>query len=100
MEKKDSEIYLGGGYVNVKTAQTIETKNILRLKTGDDKFQILEVKVTADFSKIPEKYQEVFFNIFCAKYTDSVSFGDNPFSHCLPEPKKKWWQFWKANLNI
>ena len=75
MEKKDSEIYLGGGYVNVKTAQTIETKNILRLKTGDDKFQMLEVKVVADFSKIPEKYHEVFFNIFCAKYTDSVSLG-------------------------
>jgi hypothetical protein len=31
---------------------------------------------------------------------DTVSFGDNPFSQCVPPPKKKWWQFWKANVNI
>jgi hypothetical protein len=35
-----------------------------------------------------------------AKYIDSVSFGDNPFSQCIPQPKKKWWQIWKASVNI
>lgn len=100
MTKKESEIYLGGGYVNVQTAQTIETKNVLKLKTADDKYLAMEVKIVADMNEIPEKYHEVFFNIFCSKYTDAVSFGDNPFSQCLPPKKKKWWQFWKANLNI
>lgn len=99
--KNNKEIYLGSyGYLNIKTSETVEAKNLLRLKVGDDKYQLLEVKISADFGTIPEKYHEVFLNIFSAKYMDSVSFGDNPFSQCLPPPKKKWWQFWKANLNI
>ena len=100
--KKDSEIYLGNGtgYLNIKTAEIVEAKNILRLKVGDNEHVNLEVKITADFTTIPEKYHEVFLNIMSAKYMDSVSFGDNPFSQCLPPPKKKWWQFWKANLSI
>ena len=81
MKKKESEIYLSGGnYLNVQTAQMVETRNVLKLKTSGDDFVSLEVKVSADFSTIPEKYQEVFLNIFGAKYCDSVSFGDNPFS--------------------
>ncbi len=99
--KKNSEVYLGGyGYLNIKTSETVEVKNILKLKIGDDKYQHLEVKILADFSTIPEKYNEVFLNMFCAKYMDTVSFGDNPFSMCLPPPKKKWWEFWKANISI
>lgn len=100
MTKKNSEVYLGGGYMNVQTAQIVETKNILKLKTADEKYQTLEVKISADFSTIPEKYHEVFMNMLSAKYLDSVSFGDNPFSQCVPPPKKRWWQFWKANVNI
>ena len=34
-------------------------------------------------------------NMFSAKYLDSVSFGDNPFSKCVPQHKKKWYKFWK-----
>ena len=98
--KKQSEIYLGGGYLNVQTSQLVETKNMLTLKTSEDNSVSLEVKVSADFSTLPEKYHEVFLNIFSAKYCNSVSFGDNPFSQCQPIPKNKWWQFWKANLNI
>jgi hypothetical protein len=99
--KNNKEIYMGSyGYLNIKTSEIVESKNQLRLKTGDDKYEILEVKVSADFSTIPEKYREVFLNIFSARYMDSVSFGDNPFSQCVPPPKKKWWQFWKANLTI
>ena len=29
------------------------------------------------------------------KYLNRVSFGDNPFSQCLPAPKRRWYQFWK-----
>jgi hypothetical protein len=38
--------------------------------------------------------------MMAAKYMKAVSFGDNPFSKCIPQPKKKWWQFWKASVNI
>lgn len=100
MTKRNSEVFLGSGYMNVQTAQIVETRNVLKLKTADEKYESLEVKITADFSTIPEKYHEVFMNMLSAKYLDSVSFGDNPFSQCVPPPKKRWWQFWKANVNI
>jgi hypothetical protein len=98
--KPVQEVFTENGYLNVVTSQTVETRNILRVKTSDNKYETLEVKIIADFSTIDEKYHEIFFNIISAKYLQSVSFGDNPFSQCQPPPKKRWWEFWKANLNI
>jgi len=101
MTKKERELYLGGGAnINVKAAKVVTIHNNLKLITIGDGAINLDVKIEADFDTIPEKYQEVFLNMMSAKYLDTVSFGDNPFSQCVPPPKKKWWQFWKANLNI
>jgi hypothetical protein len=92
----NNEISLGSGnYINVKKASIITTHNVLKLITVDDGALQLEIKIEADFDTIPEKYHEVFLNIMSAKYLDSVSFGDNPFSQCIPPKKKKWFQFWK-----
>jgi hypothetical protein len=33
-----------------------------------------------------------------SKYLNKVSFGDNQFSECKPPLKRKWWQFWKADI--
>ena len=101
MAKKESELYLGGGAnINVKAAKVVTIHNNLKLITIGDGTIGLDVKIEADFDSIPEKYQEVFLNMMSAKYLDTVSFGDNPFSQCVPPPKKKWWQFWKTNVNI
>jgi hypothetical protein len=101
MAKKESELYLGGGAnINVKAAKVVTIHNNLKLITIGDGAINLDIKIEADFDTIPEKYQEVFLNMMSAKYLDTVSFGDNPFSQCVPPPKKKWWQFWKANVNI
>ena len=101
MSKKESDIYLGGGAnLNFKASKIITTHNTLKLITVGDGAIELDVKIEADFDSIPEKYHEVFLNMISAKYLESVSFGDNPFSKCIPAPKKKWWQFWKASINI
>ena len=101
MSKKQNELYLGGGNnINFKTAKVVTLHNNLKLITIGDGAVSLDVKIEADFDTIPEKYHEVFLNMLSAKYLDTVSFGDNPFSQCVPPPKKKWWQFWKANVNI
>jgi hypothetical protein len=101
MSKKESDIYLGGGAnINVKKASIVTVHNSLKLITPSDGAIQLDIKIEADFDTIPEKYQEVFLNMISAKYIDSVSFGDNPFSMCVPQPKKKWWQIWKASVNI
>ena len=97
----DNEIYLGGGSnINIRTASIVSVQNSLKLITPDDGVINLDIKIEADFDTIPKKYHEVFLNMISSKYIDSVSFGDNPFSQCIPQPKKKWYQFWKASVNI
>lgn len=96
MKKESKEIYLGGGTnINFKTSKIVTTYNTLKLITPSDGAFSLDVKIEADFDSIPEQYHEVFLNIISSKYLDSVSFGDNPFSLCVPQPKKRWYQFWK-----
>lgn len=98
---KELELFMGDGkHINLQSSQYVTTHNSLKLVTITDGAIEMDVEIRADFSKIPEKYHEVFLNIFSAKYTDIVSFGDNSFSKCVPPPKKKWWQFWKASVNI
>jgi hypothetical protein len=95
MEKNNNEIYLGGGHLNIQSASYVQTYNSLQLITIDDGAIELNVEIKADFSKVPEKYHEVFLNMFSSRYIGTTSFGDNPFSVCKPAPKKKWYQFWK-----
>ncbi len=101
MGKKENELYLGGGAnINVKAAKVVTLHNNLKLITIGEGAVSLDVKIEADIDSIPEKYHEVFLNMLSSKYLDTVSFGDNPFSMCVPPPKKKWWQFWKTSVNI
>jgi hypothetical protein len=97
MIKKETDIYLGGGSnINVRTASIVSVHNSLKLITPHDGAITLDIKIESDFDTIPKKYHEVFLNMVSAKYVDSVSFGDNPFSLCTPAPKRKWYQFWKS----
>lgn len=95
--KNKQEIHLGlGSHLNVQTSQLVSLHETLTLMNGSSTPIELNVKIEADFGTIPEQYHEVFLNIMTSRYYNKVSFGDNPFSKCLPPKKKKWWQLWKA----
>jgi hypothetical protein len=95
-QNKDTEIYLGGGNnIEMKSSRMVTAYQVLYLTTPTDGTITLNVKIEADFDTVPEKYHEVFMNMMSVKYLNRVSFGDNPFSQCLPAPKHKWYQFWK-----
>ena len=83
-----------GDYFNIQTSKNVELNEILTLM-DEDKVYDLEIKIVANFEKIPEKYHEVFLNMMTVKYYGKVSFGHNPFSQCLPPKNRKWYQFWK-----
>lgn len=90
------EIHLGtGNYLNVQTSQLITMHETLVLVNGSGGPIELEIKIEADFNTIPEQYHEVFLNIMTSKYYNKASFGDNPFSKCVPPKKRKWFEFWK-----
>lgn len=93
------EIYLGhGSNLTIQSSQNVELRETLVLINGidgKDNSLELDIRIIADFSSIPEKYHEVFLNMMTSKYYGRVSFGDNPFSQCVPPKKKRWYQFWK-----
>lgn len=96
MSKDPHEIFLGAGKnIDVRSSRLVKTYQTLYLTTEDKGTLTLNVDISADFDSIPEEYQEVFLNMISARYLGRVSFGDNPFSQCLPAPKRKWWQIWK-----
>ena len=97
MKNKETEINLGSGNnMEMKSSRIVTTYQVLYLTTPEDGTIPMTIKIEADFDTIPEQYQEVFMNMISVKYLDRVSFGDNPFSQCLPAPKRRWWQIWKS----
>ncbi len=102
MDSKNKEIFLGAGNnLEMKTSQLVQTHQTLYLMTEDKGSIPLNVVISADFDTIPKEYHEVFLNMVAARYLGRVSFGDNPFSQCVPIPKRRWWQFWKPkNLDL
>ena len=96
MSENKGEIYLGSGNnLLMTTSKLVTCHEVLTLVVNGKGGIPLEVKIQADFSTVPEEYHEVFLNMLASKYCKIVSFGDNPFSKCLPTPKKRWFQFWK-----
>ncbi len=89
------DLGFGSQYVNIK-ASTIITMYEQFVAHTDEGPQVLNVKITADFDEIPQKYREIFLNVLTSKYLNKVSFGNNPFSECKPIVRRKWWQFWKS----
>ena len=81
--------------VDIKTSRDVKLRNTLTLVGDKGEAVDLNIEITADFETIPDKYHEVFLNMLMAKYYGKVSFGDNPFSQCLPPKRKRWYQFWK-----
>ena len=89
------EQHLGSGdYTSVHISKLYTLKNIISLKENGE-WVDLNVKVEVDLNEVDEKYHEVFVNMLSSKYLGVASFGDNPFSHCEPTIKKKWWHIWK-----
>ena len=92
----NNEVFLGNGSnFTVQSTQIVELRESLVLMTPNANSISLDVKITADLNSIPPEYHEVFLNMLTSKYYGRASFGDNPFSQCLPPKKKKWFQFWK-----
>ena len=91
-----AEINLGSGNNLMMDTSTLVTchETLVLVVNGQGGIE-LDVKIQADFNKIPEKYHEVFLNMMTSKYCRTASFGDNPFSRCIPASKKRWWQIWK-----
>lgn len=90
-----SEINLGqGNNFLVTTARNVTMFEHVTV-VHEGKAITLDIKIEADFDSIPKEYHEVFLNVMTSKYYNKASFGENPFSQCVPTKKRKWYQIWK-----
>lgn len=95
-KKTEQEFHIGqGNFINVKTSTQVKLTEQFIVYTEDGPVT-LNVDVCADFAELDKKYHEIFYNVLTSKYMNKVSFGENPFSLCMPVVKRKWWQFWRS----
>ena len=63
MSKRQGEFHLGNGdFINLKTSQIVKLTENFTIYSEDGPITI-NVEVSSDFAKIPEKYHEIFFNV-------------------------------------
>ena len=92
--EKESIFDLHIDRVSIKASTIVKLNEHFTVFTMDGPVDF-KAEITSDFADIPEQYHEVCLNVLTSKYTNKVSFGQNPFSECKPVVKLKWWQFWK-----
>jgi hypothetical protein len=96
-KKKEGEYYIGDtSYLTMKTSTIIEMHDQLKLMTGDGKGISLDVKILADFEKIPPEFHQLFCQMMMVRYGGIVNIWDNTQPFAKPDVKqKKWYQIWK-----
>lgn len=96
-KQKQGEFYIGdGSHLTIKTSAIVEMHDHLKLMIGDGKSVSLDVKISADFEKIPPEYHQLFCQMMMVRYGGIVNIWDNTQPFAKPETKKKkWYQFWK-----
>ena len=98
-KQKEGEFYIGdGSHLTIKSSTIVEMHDHLKLMIGDGKSISLDVKILADFEKIPPAYHQLFCQMMMVRYGASLNIWDNTQPFAKPEVKKKrWYQFWKSN---
>ena len=97
-KKIDDIFHIGdGSHLTVKSSTVVEMHDHLKLMTGDGESTTLDVKILADFDRIPPKYHQLFCQMMSVRYGGIVNIWDNtqPFAKPDVQPKK-WYQFWKS----
>jgi hypothetical protein len=96
-KQQKGEFHIGdGAHLTVKSSTVVEMHDYLKLMTGDGQGVTLDVKILADFEKIPPQYHQLFCQMMMVRYGGMVNIWDNTQPFAKPEvKKKKWYQFWK-----
>ena len=96
-KEKKGEFYIGdGSHLTVKSSTIVEMHDDLKLMTEEGKSITLDVKILADFEKIPPEYHQLFCQMMMVRYGGIVNIWDNTQPFAKPEvKKKKWYQIWK-----
>ena len=96
-KEKKGEFHIGNGsHLTVKSSTIVEMHDYLKLMTGEGKSLTLDVKILADFDKIPPEYHQLFCQMMQVRYGGIVNIWDNTQPFAKPEAKKKkWYQIWK-----
>jgi hypothetical protein len=84
-------------HLTVKATYTVEMHDRLSLRQTDNRKPIeIDVKIVADFEKIPVEYHNTFIQMMSARYGGTVNCYSNtePFA-IIEKKKRKWYQLFK-----
>jgi hypothetical protein len=94
---KPGEFHVGdGNHLTIKSSTIVEMHDYLKIVKAENDIITLDVKILADFEKIPAEYHQLFCQMMIVRYGGIVNIYDNTQPFANPNPKKKkWYQFWK-----
>jgi hypothetical protein len=81
-------------HLTVKATYTVEMHDRLSLRQPDNRKPIeIDVKIVADFERIPVEYHNTFIQMMSARYGGTVNCYSNiePFA-IIEKKKRKWYQ--------
>lgn len=93
----EAEFQIGDtNHLVMKATYTVEMTERLSLVLPGRKALSMDVKISADFEKIPSEYHNTFIQMLSAKYGGTVNCYENtePFA-IIGKKKKKWYQLFK-----
>lgn len=92
----ERELYIGDtNHLTMKTSYTVTMTDKISIHKGGKKPAELDIKITADFEKVPKEYHNTFIQMLSARYGGTVNVYDNTEPFAVTAKPKKWWQLWK-----
>jgi hypothetical protein len=94
----EAEFQIGDtNHLVVKASYTVEMRDKLSLLQPNNTKPIdMEVKITADFERIPPEFHNTFIQMLSARYGGTVNCYSNtePFA-IIEKKKRRWYQIFK-----
>jgi hypothetical protein len=92
----EQELFIGDtNHLVMKTSYTVTMTDKISIHKGGKRPVELDIKITADFEKVPSEYHNTFIQMLSARYGGTVNVYDNTEPFATKSNKKKWYQIWK-----
>lgn len=92
----EQQLFIGDtNHLVMKTSYTVEMHDKISIHKGGKKPVELDIKIIADFERVPAEYHNTFIQMLSARYGGTVNVYDNTEPFAFTSKKKKWYQIWK-----
>lgn len=92
----EQELHIGDtNHLVMKTSLTVTMTDKISIHREGKRPAELNIKIIADFEKVPTEYHNTFIQMLSARYGGTVNVYNNTEPFAFKEKKKKWYQLFK-----